>query len=71
MMKEDEVIKILIDETVDSSLNKVSKSRYRSYPIIDENKAVVGALSRYHLINYKKKRFILVDHNESKQSIPK
>ncbi len=69
MMKEDEVIKILIDETVDSSLNKVSKSRYRSYPIIDENKAVVGALSRYHLINYKKKRFILVDHNESKQSI--
>lgn len=69
MLKGDEVIKVFQNETVEASLNKVSKSRYRSYPIVDDNNVVVGALSRYHLLNYKKKQFVLVDHNEIKQSI--
>ena len=69
MIKEENIVKVAVNETVDTSLTKVSKSRYRSYPILDENKEVVGALSRYHLLNYKKKQYILVDHNEVKQSI--
>ena len=64
-----EVVKVSVNETVDAALSKVSKSRYRSYPIINENGIVIGALSRYHLLNYKKKQFILVDHNEVKQAI--
>ncbi|MBR3228142.1 MAG: putative manganese-dependent inorganic diphosphatase [Erysipelotrichaceae bacterium] len=69
MIDEKNVIKVSGNETVEMALSKVSKSRYRSYPIIDEDGAVIGALSRYHLLNYQKKRFILVDHNEFKQSI--
>ena len=69
MIPAENVVKVSVNETVDAALNKVSKSRYRSYPIINENGIVVGALSRYHLLNYKKKQFILVDHNETKQAI--
>ena len=46
------------------------KSRYRCYPILDENDRVVGTLSRYHLIRPKRKRVVLVDHNEAAQSVP-
>ena len=69
MIEADKIVTVSINETVDAALGKVSKSRYRSYPIINENGIVVGALSRYHLLNYKKKQFILVDHNEVKQAI--
>ena len=48
----------------------VLKSRHRSYPILDENEKVVGTLSRYHLIKPRRKRVVLVDHNEVSQSVP-
>ena len=48
----------------------VSQSRHRSYPILDENDRVVGTLSRYHLIKPRRKKVVLVDHNEASQSIP-
>ena len=47
----------------------VSKSRYRCYPILDENNLVVGTLSRYHLIKPRRKKVVLVDHNEAAQSV--
>ena len=46
------------------------KSRHRSYPILDENDKVVGTLSRFHLIKPRRKRVVLVDHNEAAQSVP-
>lgn len=45
------------------------KSRFRSYPILDENDRVVGTLARFHLLRPKRKRVVLVDHNELHQSI--
>ena len=48
---------------------KITKSRHRSYPVLDDDGKVIGGLSRFHLINYEKKKLILVDHNEYKQSI--
>ncbi len=47
----------------------ISKSRFRQYPVIDNNKRLVGMISRYHLFNATKKKIILVDHNERSQSI--
>ena len=46
------------------------KSRYRCYPVLDENERVVGTLSRFHLLRPRRKRVVLVDHNESAQSVP-
>ncbi len=47
----------------------IPKSRYRSYPVIDKNRKLVGLISRYHLWNHERKQLILVDHNEISQSI--
>ena len=58
-----------INDTIDEASKKIAKSRHRSYPVLDNEGKVVGAVSRYHLFNYQKKQFILVDHNEKKQAI--
>ena len=58
-----------INDTIDEASKKISKSRHRSYPVLDNEGKVVGAISRYHLFNYQRKQLILVDHNEKKQAI--
>lgn len=57
------------DESVQEASKRMAKSRHRSYPVLNDEDKVIGAVSRYHLFNYQKKRFILVDHNEYKQTI--
>ncbi|MDD5792251.1 MAG: putative manganese-dependent inorganic diphosphatase [Erysipelotrichaceae bacterium] len=69
MVPANKVIAVHTTDTVEEVMQKLSKSRYRSYPVLDENEVVVGSVSRYHLLNYTKKALILVDHNEKKQSI--
>ena len=59
-----------LDDFVDDVREGMLKSRYRCYPILDENERVVGTLSRYHLIRPRRKRVVLVDHNEAAQSVP-
>lgn len=44
------------------------KTRHSSYPVM-EGRKIIGAVARYHLLKAQPKKFILVDHNESKQSI--
>jgi manganese-dependent inorganic pyrophosphatase len=44
-------------------------SRYRSFPILDDDNKVIGSLSRRHLLDIHKKIVILVDHNEKGQSV--
>ena len=46
------------------------KHRYSTYPILDAQERVVGVLSRYHLLRPRRKRVVLVDHNEAAQSVP-
>lgn len=59
-----------LDDFVDDVKEIISKTRYRCYPILDEDDHVIGALSRYHLIKPRRKRIVLVDHNEAAQSVP-
>ena len=59
-----------LSDYIDDVREVVLQSRYRSYPILDENEKVVGTLSRYHLIRPRRKRVVLVDHNEAAQSVP-
>ena len=59
-----------LDDFLDDVREVVSKSRHRNYPILDENEKVVGTLSRFHLLRPRRKRVVLVDHNEVSQSVP-
>lgn len=65
----DEVISFKANEYVEDVVAKMAKTRFRMYPLLDEDDKVIGSISRYHLFNYAKKQFILVDHNEYGQSI--
>ena len=59
-----------LTDYLDDVREVVSKSRYRCYPILDADGKVVGTLSRYHLIKPRRKKVVLVDHNEAAQSVP-
>ena len=59
-----------LDERVDEVRERVLKFRDPCYPILDENEKVVGVLTRYHLLRPRRKRIVLVDHNEIAQSVP-
>ena len=69
MVKKDKIIHFNENDMVDEVAKKIAKSRHRSYPVLNDRDEVVGAVSRYHLFNYEKKKFILVDHNEMKQTV--
>ena len=57
-------------EYLDEVREIMASTRFRSYPVLDGQGRVVGSISRYHLINTPKKKIVLVDHNESTQSVP-
>ncbi|MBU3159016.1 putative manganese-dependent inorganic diphosphatase [Clostridium frigoris] len=57
------------DDFIDEIKYTMLETRYRSYPVLDENNKVVGSISRFHLISENKKKVILVDHNEKTQSV--
>lgn len=69
VMTKENIVNFDLDDLVEDVKAKMSQTRYRSYPVVDLNNKVVGLISRYHLISSKKKKVILVDHNERRQSI--
>ena len=58
-----------LSDYIDDVRDVVLQTRYRSYPILNEEEKVVGTLSRYHLIRPRKKKVVLVDHNEVGQAV--
>lgn len=58
-----------LTDYLDDVREQTLKSRFRSYPILDENERVVGTLSRFHLLRPNRKQVVLVDHNEVSQSV--
>ena len=59
-----------LDDKLDDVKEQVLKYRESCYPILDENEKIVGVLTRYHLLCPRRKRVVLVDHNEAAQSVP-
>ena len=65
-----ELVCFHLDDRVDEVKEQVLKFREHCYPILDANEQVVGVLTRYHLLRPRRKRVVLVDHNEASQSVP-
>ena len=57
------------NEYVEDVAQKMTKSRVRSYPVLNEAGDVVGAVSRYHTRSYQRRKIVLVDHSAINQSI--
>ena len=65
-----ELVCFHLEDRVDEVKEQVLKYRDPCYPILDSEERVVGVLTRYHLLRPRRKRVVLVDHNEASQSVP-
>ena len=59
-----------LEDRVDDVREQVLKHHAHCYPILDSDERVVGILTRQHLLRPRRKRVVLVDHNEAAQSVP-
>ena len=57
------------NEYMDDVARKLLQSRYRMYPVVDNENNLTGMISRWHSNNYSKKQFVLVDHSSRTQTI--
>lgn len=69
IMKAGEIVSFQEDDLLTEVKHKMLETRYRNYPVLDEQERVVGMISRYHLLSMSKKKVILVDHNEWGQAV--
>ena len=69
VMVKENIVSFTTDDLVDDIKGIMTETRFRSYPVLDQNGRVVGTVSRYHLITNHKKKVIQVDHNERVQSV--
>lgn len=69
VMTKDELVYFHQEDYLDDVQHVMSNTRFRAYPVLDHQNKVIGSISRYHLLSNKKKKLILVDHNEKTQSI--
>lgn len=56
IMSDKNLIKFNIDDFIDDIKDTMLKTRYRSYPVIDDSNRIKGFISRYHLISQRKRR---------------
>ena len=65
-----EIVAFRLTDYLDDVREIMLKSRFRSYPVLDSGGHVVGTIGRFHLLRPRRKQVVLVDHNESAQSVP-
>ena len=65
----EDIVSFHLGDYLEDAKEIMLKSRHRSYPVLDENDRVVGTVSRFHLLRPRRKRVVLVDHNEAAQSV--
>ena len=67
--KSRDLVNFHLDDYLDDVQDTVLESRFRAYPILDDEERVVGTLARFHLLRPRRKRVVLMDHNEKAQSV--
>lgn len=65
----DSISVIKANDYIDFGRTELLKSDLKGLPVVDDNHSLIGIVTRMNFINTKKKRLILVDHNEYMQSV--
>ena len=68
-MKKRNLLTFSMDDYTDSIKEIMAKKRYRDFPVVDKYGRYVGMVSRRNLLGIKRRRLILVDHNEVSQAV--
>lgn len=69
MMKKTDLITFTTDSYINDVREVLKTSRHRDFPVMDQDGKYVGTISRRNLIGGRKKKLILVDHNEESQAL--
>ncbi|MDW7678108.1 MAG: putative manganese-dependent inorganic diphosphatase, partial [Bacillota bacterium] len=69
IMRTGDVIRFYPNNYLEDVRDEMSRSHYRSYPVVDDGNILAGFLNRRHILSPTRKRVILVDHNEYAQSV--
>ena len=69
IMRWEGILSFASDSYLDDAIDMMRTSKYRNFPVVDRDGALTGVISRRHLIDYKQKNVILIDHNEKSQSV--
>ena len=68
-MTRDDIVKFTLVTPVADVTRVMAKVRHRYFPILDEEGKYCGMVSRRNIIALRKRRIILVDHNEATQAV--
>ena len=68
-MKREGLVTFKVNEKTEDIKGIMGQKRYRDFPILDLDGNYIGMISRRNLLNLRKKRVILVDHNEASQTV--
>ena len=68
-MTRDDIMKFTLVTPVADVTRVTAKVRHRYFPILDADGKYCGMISRRNIINLRKRRIILVDHNEATQAV--
>ena len=68
-MTREDILKFTLVTPVADVMRVMAKVRHRYFPILDADGKYCGMISRRNIINLRKRRIILVDHNEATQAV--
>lgn len=69
IMNTERLIKFSNRDYLDEVAEEIANSAHSNYPVVDKNGTFLGFLGRRHILKPKRKKVILVDHNEYGQSV--
>jgi manganese-dependent inorganic pyrophosphatase len=69
VMKTKGIESFTLDNYIEDVIDATKNSAHRNFPVLDKDERLAGIISRRHLIDYQRKKVILIDHNERHQSV--
>lgn len=69
LMKKTDLVTFRLDDFTNNIQNIMGRLRHRDFPVVDKKGRYIGTISRRNMLNIKKKKLILVDHNEKSQAV--
>ncbi len=68
-MKDHDLVTFKLEDYVEDIKQVMAQVHHRYFPVVDEDDNYVGMISRRNFLGAKKKKLILVDHNEKSQAV--
>lgn len=68
LMKKNDLVTFHMDDFTNDIQDIMARLRHRDFPVLDKKGRYIGTISRRNMLNIRKKKLILVDHNEKSQA---